>query len=130
MKRIWIDNTFLVLAILFLASMLLSALWRFLPVEQLNQLLSADRPTWLVRFYWPIVYLVGPFVYLSIHIAIAVWLFVEARRRTWYCWFWTLMGLVFGPLALAVFYLININRRLARLESQKTDIDQDAGTPR
>jgi len=121
MKQEQINRIFLILAIMFLISMIVSALWRFLPIDQVNKILNAPKPNCLDLLYFRFFLMVQPIVYLCVHISIAVWLFVQGRKLVMYSWFWMLMGLAFGPLALAIFYIIDNNRRLARLENNKTE---------
>jgi len=121
MKQEWINRIFLVLAIMFVFSMTVSALWRFLPIDQVNKILNASKPSNLDLLYFRFFSMVQPVVYLCVNISISVWLFVQGRKLAMYSWFWMLMGLAFGPLALAIFYIIDNNRRLTRLENSKTE---------
>lgn len=121
MKQELINRIFLVLAIMFLISMTVSALWRFMPIDQLNKILNESKPSNLDLLYFRFASMVQPIVYLCVQISIAVWLFVQGRKLKMYSWFWMLMGLAFGPLALAIFYIIDNNRRLAKLENNKTE---------
>jgi hypothetical protein len=120
MKTKLINTAVILLAIAFLASMLVSALWRFIPHEAINAALNVNFPIWLAHLYVPLTVFVHPITHLIIRITVAIWLF-KASRKTWqYPSFWCLMGLVLGPLALAIYYLIEIHGRLKRIE-EKTE---------
>jgi len=116
MKTKLINTALVILAIALLAAMVLSALWRFLPLDAINAALNVGFPTWLARLYYPLAVFVHPIAHLVIRIVIAVWLFRAARTKTKYPLFWCVMGLALGALGLAVYYLIQIHERLKRIE--------------
>ena len=117
MKKTKLINTaLLVLTIAFIASMALSALWRYLPNDARNAAINADFPTCLTWLYYPLMWFIHPLVLLVIRISISIWLLRSARKRTKYPLFWCLMGLALGALGLAVYYLIQIHKRLEKLE--------------
>ena len=54
-----------------------------------------------------------------VHIGVAIWLFILARRHQAQPWIWCLFGLFFGLIAAILFYLIRI------YESLKPDLKND-----
>ena len=115
------NKAFLILAVAVLAAMVISALWRFIPLDLINRAINVPWPTWFVRLCYSLISVVYPIAGLVIHVSIAVWLFVKARVWSKCPWFWVVFALTSGPLALAIFYLIEINRRLTNLEKCKTE---------
>ena len=46
-----------------------------------------------------------------VNVGAAVWLLIEARAAALKSWVWTLLGLCFGLLGVAVFYLVQLYAR-------------------
>ena len=57
-------------------------------------------------------------IMLILRIAIALWLYVRASRETKYPWVWCLLGLVFGLVAVGVYFLIDIYKKVSSIQEK------------
>jgi uncharacterized membrane protein YhaH (DUF805 family) len=57
-------------------------------------------------------------IMLVLRIAIALWLYIRANRETKYPWMWCLLGLVFGLVAVGVYFLIDIYRKVSSIQER------------
>jgi uncharacterized membrane protein YhaH (DUF805 family) len=55
-------------------------------------------------------------IILVLRIAIALWLYIRANRETKYPWMWCLLGLVFGLVAVGVYFLIDIYKKVSSIQ--------------
>ena len=59
-------------------------------------------------------------IILVLRIAIALWLYIRANRETKYPWVWCLLGLTFGLVAVGVYFLIDIYKKVSSIQ-EKTE---------
>jgi len=59
-----------------------------------------------------------PVIMFIIRIAIALWLYIRANRETKYPWMWCLLGLVFGLVAVGVYFLIDIYKKVSSIQEK------------
>jgi len=57
-------------------------------------------------------------IMLVLRIAIALWLYIRANRETKYPWMWCLLGLVFGLVAVGVYFLIDIYQKVSSIQER------------
>lgn len=112
------------LGVLFITGMVLSALWRFLPSSVGIEVAKSESQTWAIFLYARLC-LLQPIVIGILQIGIAVWLWYRTRSYDKVRWLWGLLGLVFGLMAVATFYVVEIYRRTDDL----MEIDKKAAQP-
>ena len=62
------------------------------------------------------------FILFSIvNVGSSIWLYVESRKAEMKTWIWTIFGLFFGLMAVAIFYLSGIYGNLKHDERQRHD---------
>jgi hypothetical protein len=83
----------------------------FLVLSIVALVLSAQRASgsWLVSIGMASIMLV-------LRIAIALWLYIRANKETKYPWMWCLLGLVFGLVAVGVYFLIDIYKKVSSIQ--------------
>ena len=57
-------------------------------------------------------------IMLILRIAIALWLYIRADRETKYPWVWCLLGLTFGLVAVGVYFLIDIYKKVSSVQEK------------
>ena len=57
-------------------------------------------------------------ILLILRIAIAIWLYIRADRETKYPWVWCLLGLTFGLVAVGVYFLIDIYKKVSSIQEK------------
>ena len=55
-------------------------------------------------------------IMLILRIAIALWLYMRADRETECPWIWCLLGLTFGLVAVGVYFLIDIYKKVSSIQ--------------
>ena len=63
-------------------------------------------------------YAVMAFVAVGLRVACGWWLYQKTKRKQQYPWLWCLLGCVFGLMAIAVYFLIEIYRKVSLLEER------------
>ncbi len=67
---------------------------------------------------------------VAVHIAVAMWLFKQAKRDGHSPWIWTLFGLVFSIIAVIIYLLSELVQQLKgkKSDSKKGDISKGSNT--
>ena len=58
-------------------------------------------------------------ILLILRIAIAIWLYGRAERETKYPWVWCLLGLTFGLVAVGVYFLIDVHKKVSSIKDER-----------
>jgi len=108
----------MLLAIALVISMLASALFRFLPSEFQGNVIKSGSQIEGMWLYARLC-LLQPVIVVLVQIAVATWLFIKSKRDNKNRWLWSLLGLCFGLLAVATYYVIEIHKRISLIEEDK-----------
>ena len=69
-----------------------------------------------------VITLVRSVLSIIVHLAVGIWLFVQARQAKGTPWIWLLFGLVYGLLAVVLFFLLKI------YESRNSSVPAEVNT--
>ncbi|OGV64514.1 MAG: hypothetical protein A2283_20810 [Lentisphaerae bacterium RIFOXYA12_FULL_48_11] len=108
----------MLLAIVLVISMLASAVFRFLPRKLQGNVIESGSQIEAMWLYARLC-LLQPIIVVFLQIAVATWLFIKAKRDNKNKWLWALLGLGFGLLAVATYYVIEIHKKISLIEENK-----------
>jgi hypothetical protein len=60
-------------------------------------------------------------LFIIVNIGSSIWLYVESQKAKLRKWIWTLFGLLFGLMAVAIFYLSGIYHQIRSVEGHRRE---------